>query len=388
MYMYIILLGWILGISSMGVQIPQYLSLYLALTFGLSFILWVFRYFKFSSTNKPIFKYFSLIMIGAFSYLSGMYFADHALEKRLALRPLQNNQIQHIVYIQSINKIKLNDQTHENNQSFRQLKQLKVIQQKVIVLVPNQQPIQMLMYVNDQQAEKIKLGKYYQVVGQLKAVHGYAVEGTFDKEKWFLQENLLGILKAQSIQAIDENKIKQFGFQSFVDQQQQLNQRILLKIECLRLDFRAVISNSSLHNKGLLLALLTGDESLLSIEIQSLFKQLGIAHLLAISGPHVLIFAMIFCFVFNLILKKTYPKIFLKIPRPYLLVYPFLCCVIFYTAFVGFEIPALRTMITVFILSVIVLLKQKIQPVKHLLLTASILLLIDPFSVLSAAFWL
>ena len=68
MYMYIILLGWILGISFMGAQIPQYLSLYLALTFGLSFILWVFRYFKFSSTNKPIFKYFSLIMIGEFRH--------------------------------------------------------------------------------------------------------------------------------------------------------------------------------------------------------------------------------------------------------------------------------------------------------------------------------
>lgn len=388
MYMYIILLGWILGISFMGAQTPQYLSLYLALTFGLSFLLWVFKYFKFSSTNKPAFKYISLMMIGIFSYLSGVYYADHALEKRLALRPLQNNQTQHIVYIQSINKIKLNDQTQENNQSLRQQKQLKIIQQRVIVLIPNQQPIQMLMYVNEQQAERIKLGQYYQVVGQFKAVHGYAVEGTFDKEKWFLQENLLGILNAQSIQVIDENQVRQFGFQSFVDQQQQLNQRVLLKIESLRLDFRAVISNSSLHNKGLLLALLTGDESLLSVEIQSLFKKLGIAHLLAISGPHVLIFAMIFCFIFNLIFKKFYPKIFLKIPRPYLLVYPFLCCLIFYTAFVGFEIPALRTMITVFILSVIVLLKQKIQPVKHLLLTASILLLIDPFSILSAAFWL
>ncbi|MEG0487177.1 MAG: DNA internalization-related competence protein ComEC/Rec2 [Acinetobacter sp.] len=369
----------------MGAQTPHYLSLYLALTFGLSFILWVFKYFKFSSTNKPVFKYISLMMIGIFSYLSGVYYADHALEKRLVLRPLQDNQTQHLIYIQSINKIKLNEQTQNNNPSFRQQ---KVIQQKVIVLVPNQQPISMLMYVNDQQAEKIKLGHYYQVVGKFKPVHGYAVEGTFDKEKWFLQENLLGILNAQFIQVIDENQVRQFGFQSFVDQQQQLNQRILLKIESLRLEFRILISNSSLHNKGLLLALLTGDESLLSAEIQTLFKKLGIAHLLAISGPHVLIFAMIFCFIFNLIFKKFYPKIFLKLPRPYLLVYPFLCCVVFYTAFVGFEIPALRTMITVFILSVIVLLKQKIQSVKHLLLTASILLLIDPFSILSAAFWL
>ncbi len=385
MYMYITLIGWILGISFMGFKTPQYLSLYFTLTFGLGVILLLFKYFKFSFSDKPVFRYFGLIVIGIFSYLSGLFYADHALEKRLALRPLQSNQTQHLIYIQSINKIKLNDQTQENNQSFRQK---KVIQQRVIVLAPNQQPISMLMYVNEQQAEEIKLGHYYQVIGKFKAVHGYAIEGTFDKEKWFLQENLLGILNAQSVQAIDENQVKQFGLQSFIDQEQRFNQRILLKIESLRLDFRGVISNSSLHNKGLLLALLTGDESLLSVEIQTLFKKLGIAHLLAISGPHVLIFAMIFCFIFNLILNKIYPKIFLKIPRPYLLVYPFLACVVFYTAFVGFEIPALRTMITVFILSVIVLLKQKIQPVKHLLLTASILLLIDPFSILSSSFWL
>lgn len=60
----------------------------------------------------------------------------------------------------------------------------------------------------------------------------------------------------------------------------------------------------------------------------------------------------------------------------------------FYSAFVGFEIPALRTMLTVLILSFIILFKQKIQPLKHLLLTASILLLLDPFSILSSAFWL
>lgn len=388
MYIYAILTGWILGISFMGSQTSQYLSLYLTLTFGLSLILLIFKYLNNSFTQRLVFKCFSLMVIAILSYLSGLFYADHALEKRLALRPLQNHQTQHLVYIKSMNKVKLNDQNQNNQQSFQQRRQTNVIQQSAIVLIPNQQPVQMLMYVNDQQAEKIKLGQYYQVTGQFNVVHGYAVEGTFDKEKWFLQQNLLGILNVQAIHLIDQNQVKQLGFQSFVDQQQQWNQRVLLTIEHLRLDFRRLIADSSLYNKGLLLALLTGDESLLSVEVQSLFKKLGIAHLLAISGPHVLIFAMMICFIFNLILKKTYPKIFLKVPRPYLLVYPFLCCVVFYTAFVGFEIPALRTMMAVFIFSLIVLLKQKIQPVKHLLLTASILLLIDPFSILSAAFWL
>ncbi|WP_235831621.1 DNA internalization-related competence protein ComEC/Rec2 [Acinetobacter rongchengensis] len=390
MYSYIILIGWILGISFMGVKTPQSLNLYFALSLGLSLILLGFKYFnrfykKYSCTDSSIFKCMTLITVCIFTYLSGLLYADHALEKRLALRPLQNNQSQHLIYIQSMNKIKLNDQAQNNTPSFRQQ---KLIQQRIVVLMPNQQPIPMVMYVNEQQAEMIQLGHYYQVTGQFKVVHGYAVEGTFDKEKWFLQENLLGILDLQAIHTIDENQLKQFGFQSFIDQQQHFDQRILLKIERLRLDFRHFISNSSLHNKGLLLALLTGDESLLSVEIQSLFKKLGIAHLLAISGPHVLIFAMMFCFIFNLIARKIYPKIFLKIPRLYLLVYPFLACVVFYTAFVGFEIPALRTMIMVSVFSLILLLNQKIQAIKHLLFTASILLLIDPFSILSAAFWL
>lgn len=137
-----------------------------------------------------------------------------------------------------------------------------------------------------------------------------------------------------------------------------------------------------------MLALLTGDESLLSEEIQNQFKSLGISHLLAISGPHVLVFAVIVCFLLNMITSTYMPSIFLKIPRPYWLILPFVSCVLAYTAFVGFEIPALRTCLTVCLISFVLLLKQQIQALKLLLLSASLLLLIDPLSILSAAFWL
>jgi len=406
MYIYLVFIGWISGISFMGSQTPQYLNGYLCLSILFGLILLFLKWFKFSITQHFIFKCTSWIFIISISYLLGVVYADYALEKRLSLRITQQNLSEQIIYIDSINKVKNKTQnTHSTSlntdQSSVQTEQLaqsqyfsrknqnqSSIQQRVIVLAPNHVPVQMLMYVNEHQAEVLQLGHYYKAIGQIKSIHGYAVAGTFDKEKWFIQENILGILKIQDIEEIDENQVKHLGYSSFVKQKRGFFEQISLKIEKLRLHFRSLIADSSLQNKGLLLALLTGDESLLSDQVQDLFKTLGISHLLAISGPHVLIFAAIFCFILNLLIKRIYPKIYLKVPRPYLLVYPFLICVIFYTAFVGFEIPALRTMLTVSILSLILLFKQKIQPLKHLLLTASILLLIDPFSILSAAFWL
>ncbi|MFX4543468.1 ComEC/Rec2 family competence protein, partial [Acinetobacter baumannii] len=89
--------------------------------------------------------------------------------------------------------------------------------------------------------------------------------------------------------------------------------------------------------------------SLLSDETQIQFKQLGIAHLLAISGPHVLIFAIMLCWSCHQVICRYYPQIYLWKPKQVLMAIP--CCfgVLIYTAFVGFEIPALRTLLSVFI---------------------------------------
>lgn len=68
------------------------------------------------------------------------------------------------------------------------------------------------------------------------------------------------------------------------------------------------------------------------------------------------------------------------------MIVPFLSCVVLYCAFVGFEIPALRTLFSSLIIGVVLLLRQKLKPLSILLFSASVLLLMDPFSILSAAF--
>src|SRR5690606_39131906 len=50
--------------------------------------------------------------------------------------------------------------------------------------------------------------------------------------------------------------------------------------------------------------------------------------------------------------------------------------------------PALRTLLICVIVTFTLLLRQSVQPLKLLILSAALLLLFDPFSILSAAFWL
>ncbi|WP_417649392.1 ComEC/Rec2 family competence protein, partial [Klebsiella pneumoniae] len=80
------------------------------------------------------------------------------------------------------------------------------------------------------------------------------------------------------------DEIYRLGYQQHLKEQQSFSNSFRLNIEKLRLTFRQILNSSSLQQKGLILALLTGDESLLSDETQLQFKQLGISHLLAISG--------------------------------------------------------------------------------------------------------
>jgi len=236
--------------------------------------------------------------------------------------------------------------------------------------------------------QELQLGHYYRLSGKTKPAHSYATAGAFDQEKWFIQRNIMSGFIVQYIEPLSLDEIYRLGYQQHSREQQSFFNRFQINIEKLRLNFRHLLQNSSLQQKGLILALLTGDESLLSDETQIQFKQLGIAHLLAISGPHVLIFAIMLSWSCHQVICRYYPQIYLWKLKQVLMAIP--CCfgVLIYTAFVGFEIPALRTLLSVFIFISFIVLKQPLKPFALLVYSASLLLLMDPFSVLSAGFWL
>ncbi|MDP7773827.1 DNA internalization-related competence protein ComEC/Rec2 [Acinetobacter nosocomialis] len=373
----IILLGWIGGIALMGINLPlimQYGKVGKALLL-LAFIFYLFKRSVFVS--RPFLKAMYSLLCAASLFVVGYQYAENALVERLQQREMDSKNLDIIVYINQLSEEKDNK-----------------VQQSAQVLNLSKDPVNWLLYLkNDNQSmlksnQELQLGHYYRLSGKTKPAHSYATAGAFDQEKWFIQRNIMSGFIVQYIEPLSLDEIYRLGYQQHSREQQSFFNKFQINIEKLRLTFRHLLENSSLQQKGLILALLTGDESLLSDETQIQFKQLGIAHLLAISGPHVLIFAIMLCWSCHQVICRYYPQIYLWKPKQVLMAIP--CCfgVLIYTAFVGFEIPALRTLLSVFIFISFILLKQPLKPFALLIYSASLLLLMDPFSVLSAGFWL
>ncbi|WP_151818351.1 DNA internalization-related competence protein ComEC/Rec2 [Acinetobacter nosocomialis] len=373
----IILLGWVGGIALMGINLPlimQYGKVGKALLL-LAFLFYLFKRSVFVS--RPFLKAMYSLLCAASLFVVGYQYAENALVERLQQREMDSKNLDIIVYINQLSEEKDNK-----------------VQQSAQVLNLSKDPVNWLLYLkNDNQSvlksnQELQLGHYYRLSGKTKPAHSYATAGAFDHEKWFIQRNMMSGFIVQHIEPLSHDEIYRLGYQQHSREQQSFFNRFQINIEKLRLTFRHLLESSSLQQKGLILALLTGDESLLSDETQIQFKHLGIAHLLAISGPHVLIFAMMLSWVCHQLICRYYPQIYLWKPKQVLMAIP--CCfgVLIYTAFVGFEIPALRTLLSVFIFISFILLKQPLKPFALLIYSASLLLLMDPFSVLSAGFWL
>jgi len=373
----LILVGWVVGIAFMGVNIPlvmQYGWIGKVLLF-ISFIFYIFKRHIF--VNRPILKAVYCLICGLSLFVIGHQYAQHALNERLQLREMQPESLDIVVYIDRISE--------EKDNKTQQLAQ---------VLGQSSHVVNWLLYLKNEnenaliEGPKLQLGHYYRISGKTRPAHSYAVSGAFDQEQWFIQRNIMSGFSVQHIQSLSSDEIYRLGYQNHLQQQQKFFIRQQLNIEKLRLKFRLMLKKSLFQNKALLLALLTGDESLLNEETKNQFKQLGVSHLLAISGPHVLIFSIMLSWGLHQLIRRYYPQIYLWQPKQILAMIPLCFGVLIYTAFVGFEIPALRTLLSIFLFAFLLLVKLPVKPFSLFVYSASLLLLFDPFSVLSAGFWL
>lgn len=366
-------LGWIFGTAWMG---KTGLDVQLSTGIAIFSFLVIAMIAKFFTQQRMLVKVFGAVFALCLGVCLGFSYANYQLKQRLQYTVHQADDATVVIYVNALNQYTE-----------------KSIQQKVQVLNAERRPLQYLLYLPKSHAVsastmELKLGRYYQVTGKLKPAHAYATAGAFDQEKWLLQQNIQSTFKVKQLNEINTAQIQAMGYADVVRANSSYIEQFRLWVEQQRVLFRIKIFHLPLKNKGLLLALLTGDKSLLNATTIDQFQRFGISHLLAISGPHVLIFALLVCWILRHVIAKFTPQLYLKIPQQYILIGPFIACVFLYCAFVGFEIPAMRTLIVTLLASGMLLFHLKIQALKLLVYSASILLLYDPFSILSAAFWL
>lgn len=365
-------LAWLTGIALIGQQISGLPRIGFALALLLLLLLLLQLYLQ--HQLQQVWLRLGNVMFGMWvAFILGYSYAQSVLEQRLALRETQIATVDVVVYVERLN------QPSERS-----------IAQAVQVLGFKPEPVTWLSYTaihektGQAKTPVLQLGQYYQIQGQVRPAHGYATRGAFDQEKWYVQQNIMATLRIEQLRPLSASEVQQLQQRYPLG----LAQKLRLSIEKKRLAVREFMIQQPIQHKGLLLGLLTGDRSLLASETEDDFRRLGISHLLAISGPHVLIFAAMLCWGLQQLIRRYQPKLYLKLPKTYVLIGPFVVAVALYCAFVGFEIPALRTLLIVSLSCVLLLFGQALQPLKLLAYSAALLLLFDPFSVLSAAFWL
>lgn len=223
---------------------------------------------------------------------------------------------------------------------------------------------------------ELATGQVWELTVRLKRPRGYASWGAFDYEKYLFRHRVAatGYVRLKEFNQNISSDINFFTGQR--DTIRQLINRSAMQTEkSKRLGF-AIIQ-----------ALTIGDKSGFSSAQREVFQDTGISHLMAISGLHV---GLVFMFVSVLVGRLLWPVagLFEFVPRQTIVLFPALLAAFYYSGLAGFSVPTQRAFI---MLSIYVLAKLLARPpslLRVLLIGATFILLIDPFSVLDMGFWL
>ena len=145
---------------------------------------------------------------------------------------------------------------------------------------------------------------------------------------------------------------------------------------------------SAIQSHAILLGLLTGDKSLMDSDLKNRYQVTGISHLLAISGPHVLMLAAIVSIFVLWLVKWFAPQLLVKLPSSLLVLWVSVVMAGFYALLVGFEIPAQRTFWMLLLLTLSKQLLVNFSAYRLLAWVALGMIWLEPTAVGQAGFWL
>ncbi len=221
----------------------------------------------------------------------------------------------------------------------------------------------------------IKPGERWQLTVRLRRPRGNANPHGFDYEAWLFERDIraTGTVRPKSGARRMDAMVHQPGYW----------------IEALRERLRTRIL-AALPDKpyaGVLAALAIGDQRAIPPDQWQIFTRTGVNHLMSISGLHVtMVSGLVFALAYGLWRRSA--RLVLRLPARKAAVLAGLLAALLYTLLAGFEVPAQRTLYMLVVMAV-ALWMNRIGAARAVLSTALlVVLLIDPWAVLAAGFWL
>lgn len=231
----------------------------------------------------------------------------------------------------------------------------------------------------------------------------------FDEAQWLRQR---GVQAKGVIIGIEKTSLREFNVTHVKDRMAiaieqlrwQIRQKILANLHATLLKQSTSIVNakntdiaqsasqssiqSAIQSHAILLGLLTGDKSLMDSDVKNRYQVTGISHLLAISGPHVLMLAAIVSIFVVWLVKWLAPQLLVKLPSSLLVLWMSVVMAGFYALLVGFEIPAQRTFWMLLLLTLSKQLLVNFSTYRLLAWVALGMIWLEPTAVGQAGFWL
>jgi competence protein ComEC len=222
---------------------------------------------------------------------------------------------------------------------------------------------------------ELSAGERWQLTVRLKQPHGTSNPYNFDFEAWALERDIraIGYVYAKGD---NERLSEQTSSPAY------LVQRLR---ESVRTHFRKTLGD--VPYAGVLTALAIGDQSGITQADWQVFTRTGVNHLMSISGLHITMLAgMVFGIVYWLWRRSI--RLTLWFPARKAAVLAGLFAAIFYTLVSGYEVPAQRTLYMLATVGVMLMLSRNVSPSQLLATALMVVLLADPWAVLSPGFWL
>ena len=210
---------------------------------------------------------------------------------------------------------------------------------------------------------------------RLKRPHGNANPHGFDYEAWLFERGLraTGYVRPRAVaQRLDD----------FVAQPAYVIERLR---DRLRRSSSEVLGDAPYA--GVIVALAVGDQQAIPSEQWRLFRQTGVIHLMSISGLHVTMVAALFAAVIGWLWRRG-ESLMLFVPAQKAAIAAGWLAAFAYALIAGFSVPTQRTLYMLTVVALALWSGRNLGASRSLLLALLLVLLLDPWAVLAAGFWL
>ncbi|MBI3714061.1 MAG: DNA internalization-related competence protein ComEC/Rec2 [Burkholderiales bacterium] len=227
------------------------------------------------------------------------------------------------------------------------------------------------------QMGEVKPGQRWSLRVRLKRAHGNANRDGFDYELYWLEQGV----RATGTVRKETRLIDDFAWS------------ISAMIERSRFVLRDRIERAlpDAPYVGVLTALVVGDQRAISQEDWKIFNRTGIGHLISISGLHITMIAGLFAGLIHYLWRHAFftrLPFCLWLPAPKAAVLAGALGALLYVALAGFGIPAQRTLWMLSVVAVAMWTGRVSDAVRVLCLALGLVVVLDPWAVLSPGFYL